>query len=67
MWILIVIALNSVYSSPGSSSYKYDSPSVTMQEFGGEKQCMFAATAILKHAGDMAGSLKTVCVAKDAK
>lgn len=64
MYILIIMILSHVYSSPGSSSYEYDSPKVTMQEFASEKDCLFAGKTVLKYAGSMSKSINAVCVQK---
>lgn len=63
-YILIVVALNSTWSSPGSSSYRHDSPTVTMQEFSKKESCVFARDVIIRRAGGMKSNLNIVCVPK---
>lgn len=66
-WILIIVLLNTTWSSPGSSSYEYSHPSIAMQEFEGKDACLFARKVVIERAGEMAKRLNAVCVPKGSK
>ena len=63
-WILVVLALNSVFNNPGTSSYEVKAPAVSMQEFGDKAACMFARDAVIRRAKDHASNLDVFCVPK---